>query len=607
MYLFLLLILPLINFSQDTNISDSPSIPIKANINNNSDTAHDYRPGLNFQSTSLDVNNSVNNLIDSAAVTIEFSEVGRAGAIRIDGAATLPMMGLDGFLIRDPSINQGQILLDLLPYDFAQRVDIYKQNLVPFGVTAGSFVDFRIPETHELYTSILSRLSTTANIYTKLQGEIPFKDGTTFWGIVADFGLYDYYYATDGGKGFEFYPNSTYNRTSVISKTSWKGLEFLLSHTYTDGFSESPSPETPICQLTRNNLITGLRYNHNLYTLMANYTFYNQMASSPSRTNDYMNHQFNIQTGLKGNSEHLTYQVLGGYEFNNVEDGIRATHSNYQSVPLVGEHFFKIITELGISIFKEADKKPYNINISLALNQIISLIGKYTPIPTLNIGFRHQNGFYTSAHVSRVYVLPDVTSAYGFGGEIPLLAPNLVPKDGIKTGGEIGYNYLFGRIFANASYAWLDDSFRLSEDNLTMINTDNVTAISVEIGTEFKHIIKDYMLGINTAIAWNKEIDAEGDSPTPIPIWKWVSKFYINSIDQTWNVALSYRLNADTPNTAGFIDKTVRHYVDIHMQYKLLIFNILNLANQSYRPIPENIFSPYNPGIRAELGINYKF
>ncbi|MGL4677362.1 MAG: hypothetical protein ACRCWI_06815 [Brevinema sp.] len=601
MLFFLLFFLPFTIWSQDTN-----AIPITSNISRTNYTSQEYRPGLNFQSTSITPNSSSANLINSSSISIEYPEVGRIGAIRLDGAVTPPIMAIDGFLIKDPSIQQGQILLDLLPHDFSKRVDIYKQNLVPFGINAGSLIDFRLPINFEQSTCISLQAGTTGNLYAKIQGEIPFKDGTTFFGVLGDFGFKDYYYSINGGKDFEIYPNSTFNRSSALLKTIWKNLEFLIAHTYTDGFSETGS--FALDTLTRNNLITGIRYNAEKIIFSANYTFYNQLVQNEFYTNDYLNHQFNIQTGIKDQINNYYYQVLLGYEINNVEDGARASHKNYLGVPPYGEHFFNLVTEFGFSLYREEDNPTLNFDLHFALNQILSLTGLYTPIPILTMGIRHQNGVYASIYVSRIYVLPDITTAYGFGTPEPSTNRTILPKDGVRSGLELGFNRLFGRFYTSFSYSWLDKGFRLAEDNLTLVNSDNVTALSAEIGMELKTIHQANIYKMYTSFSWNYEKDDRKIFSSVIPVWKWITILSAGGIDDnTWLTALSYRFTVCTPSGIGLVDKKPRHYLDLNLRYKFLVINILNLANQSYRAIPNNPYSPYNPGIRAEFGIEYKF
>ena len=603
-YLFFIFLLsfPTFIIAQEENSSDI--IPVESTVFQNT-VAKSYRPGLNFQSSSVNNNNTRATLIDSPSVSIESSAVGRIGAIRINGATTPPILGIDGFMIKDPSINQGQFILDLLPYDFAQRVDIYKQNLVPLGINAGSFIDFRIPITFENYATIFVKTSTTANLYTKIQGERIFKDGSTFFGFVSDVGLKDYYFATDKGANFETYPYSIYKRFSFISKTVWKNLEFLLANTYTDSFGETADPAYKTCQIKRNNLITGIRYQKDIFFIVANYTFYNQFITTDVFTNDYLNHQLNVQTGISDQIDKYNYQILLAYEFNQLNDGKRASAKNYKGIPKYGNHFLHIITEFGVSIFKENTNPTINMDFNLSLNQIVSQ-NSYTPVPLLTIGLRHRNGVYASTHISRVYVLPDFSTAYGFGTPNPLPNPLVKPKDGVRTGVEIGINKANWRVFANLSYSWLDRSFRLTKEN-TVVNSDNVTAISTEISSEYKIFINTNVIEINTGLAWTEEKDIRGFAPTPTPTWQWMSKIIGRNMDNTWHTTLTYKLVSDVPNGSGFVDKVPRHYLDLNIKYKILIFNLLNLANQSYRPIPNNIYSPFNPGIRAEFGIEYTF
>ncbi|MGL5956524.1 MAG: hypothetical protein ACRC0X_08005 [Brevinema sp.] len=601
LFIILLLLFPFAVWSQETN-------SITSRISRTNYTSQEYRPGLNFQSTDINPTGSPVNLINSSSVSIEYTEVGRIGAIRLDGAATPPIMAIDGFVVKDPSINQGQMLLDLLPYDFAERVDIYKQNLSPFGINAGSLIDFRLPINFEQSTSLLVQAGTTANLYTKIQGEIPFKDGTTFFGVLGDFGFKDYYYGINGGKDFDIYQNSTFNRTSLISKTIWKNLEFLIAHTYTEGFSESSKIESfPLDTLTRNNLITGIRYSINKIVFSANYTFYNQLVQNDSYTNDYLNHQFNAQVSVKDRINRYYYQVSLGYEINNTEDGVRASHKNYLGVPKYGEHFFNLATEFGFSLYKEEDNPTLNFDLHLALNQILSVTGLYTPIPMLTMGIRHKNGVYFSTYISRIYILPDLTTAYGFGNPEPSNGRTILPKDGLRSGVELGFNQIFGRFYTGFSYSWLDKGFRLAEDNLTLINSDNVTAFSAEIGMELKTILQANIYRMSTSLSWNDEKDDKQNFSSIIPIWKWITVLSVGGIDDSWLTSLSYRLTACTPNGRKLIDKNLRHYLDLYIRYRWFIVNILNLANQSYRSIPNNPYSPYNPGIRAEFGIEYKF
>ncbi len=573
-----------------------------------SDTSQEYRPGLNFQTVGLDTHASLANLLGSANISTELTEVGRAGAIKT--AETTPILGIDGFVIKDPSIQNGQMKLELLPYDFACRVDLYKQNLVPFGVNAGSFIDFRIPITRSRYTSILAKASTDANVYSKIQSEQPFQDGSTFFGVVLDYGFKDYNYATDDGSA-QYY-DSKYKRTSLISKTTWKDLDFLLSHTYVEGANEPGLEDTTTCLLEKNSLITGVRYNKGIFTASANYTFYNMYVegdeyicewdeawSSPAYTNDYHIHQLNAQFGVRDKIDIYTYSVIAGYEFNYTHDGNRATSSNYTDVPQHGEHFLNLASEFGVILVENAQLR---FDLDLALNQIIYTTGKYVPVPNLSLGLRHQSGFYSSAYVSRVYVNPDLTSLYGAWG----VSPDLQAKDGVRTGLEFGINKSLYRFYANASYSWLEKDFRLN--GIVLENADAVHVISTEIGTEYNHIIGDDLKhSLHTAVAWNRSEDQNGVATSTMPMYKWIKSYSISDMNETWKVRLSYQLVTKVPDTSGNVDNTVRHYVDLHLSYDMFFINILNLANQSYRTIPFNDYSPYNSGIKAEFGIQYKF
>ncbi|MGL4367625.1 MAG: hypothetical protein ACRCTQ_05035 [Brevinemataceae bacterium] len=608
MFLLLIVILSFHTAVVYTQENTNDAIPLGATIDAEKEIAQNYRPGLSFDSSPVSTSLSLKNLLQSSTIKTETSMVGRHGAIRIDGAASLPLLGIDGFVIKDPSINQGQIKVELLPFDFSERADIYKQNLVPYGISAGSFIDFRIPLHYKDSFSIQMKGGTVGSFYSKLQGEKTFSNGSTLLGIVTDNLFKDYYYAVNGGKNFDFYPHSTYQRYAVLSKTRWKNLEFLIANTYTKSFGETGDLNYEVMDLTRNNFISGIKYHHQDWFFQANYTFYNHFIEYNSGvTNEYNAHNVNVYTGIQKQSGRFRYQVLGGYQLQTVEDGMRANSSNYLSSPPFGEQYFNLQGDVTIDLVNPKANKNYNVEMNIALNQILSIYGKYVPVPNLSFGFRHRNGLYGSIYVNRIYLVPDFSTAYGFGlqnGEIP---PYLDPKDGIRTGTEFGWNGFMSRVFARFSYAWLDKSFKLSENN-TVINNENIRNYSAEIGTSYKSFYQNNIIEISGSASFNYEVDEQNNWASLIPIWKLVTVLSAYNAENTWQTTLIYRFEYLVPNTSpGYLDKKPRHYLDMHIKYKWFFLNILNIANQSYRPIPENTYSPYNPGIRAEVGFEYKF
>ncbi len=335
-----------------------------------------------------------------------------------------------------------------------------------------------------------------------------------------------------------------------------------------------------------------MRYSGDRLLFSANYTFYNQLPHTEISTNDYLNHNLVVNTGVQDKVGGFSYSVIFGYEFNDIQDGQRAAYSNYQSIPENGEHFVNLMTEFGFELLK--DHRDLALDLNISLNQILAVNGlSYTPVPIASLGLRHRNGFYMSLHASRAYVLPDMTTAYGFGLSEPSIDPLVLPKDGLRTGFEIGVNRMMSRFYANATYSWLDKGFMLAEDSLSVVNSENVIAVSAELGAELKHIVNGTVLKAHTAFAFNYEIDARGLSPSTIPMYKWTTSLSAGAMNGDWDLALNYRLSSWIPNSYGCIDKTIRHYLDLHFRYKIFVFNVLNLANQSYRPIPNNPYSPY--------------
>jgi len=577
-----------------------------------------YRPGLNFETSSLNEHSSRQNFINSPSIRIESGNTGRFGNIRVDGAVTKPMLGIDGFIVRDVSINEGQILLDMLPYDFAEKVDIYKQNLTPFGINAGSFIDFQIPVKNFDYVKIYLQGTSIGGFYLKLQGEKRFRDGSSVYGVVGDFGLMDYYYGINSGQGFDFYKGSTYQRASFLSKTIWKNIEFLIANTIYNGFNEGGGKKEPSCKIMRNNLILGMKYKKDIISLKMNYTFLNQYIQPYNKdsisinthklvVNDYLNHHFIATISISDYVDRYYYNIVIGYENRSVHDGQRANISNYKSVPKYGENDFNLVTEFGISLFKESDDPYFNIDFNFSMNQILTSFGYYTPIPSFSIGIRHNKGINFGMHLSRVYIIPDITSAYSFGQVLPNIQvnPKLLPKDGVKTGISISYDDIFWRIYANASYAWLNASFKVTDQSMVE-NVFNVTSISLEIGSEYKYITNNIILIYKIGLGYNFEIDKYGSYINPIPIWKFINSLTIYPIDKVWQIQLLYRLEACIPNKS-YLDTRPRHFLDFNTKYKFFIFNIVNLLNQSYLPQPDNIYYPVNPGIRAELGLQFEF
>lgn len=250
--------------------------------------------------------------------------------------------------------------------------------------------------------------------------------------------------------------------------------------------------------------------------------------------------------------------------------------------------------------------EPAQAEFVFALNQVASTIYGYTPIPSFTLAVRGRNGVYFHGDISRVYLTPDFTTLFGFG--LPSNSPKqpLAPKDGLRTGAEIGYSAALGRVYLQASYSWFEKSFRLINRS-NVINVSKVTGLSAELGGDAKiptgrAALTELALGL----AFNSEIDSYAIRTPLLPLIKFSGSLGWRSVDDIWGVRLYYTLHWNIFD-GSTTELTTRHMLDLHLRWRWFRVSVLNLLNQSYRPDPFNPLSAYVPGIRAEFGIKYEW
>ncbi|MGL5254858.1 MAG: hypothetical protein ACRC9L_07700 [Brevinema sp.] len=574
------------------------SVPLRTEIEWQNVPSIKYRPGIPYKKVPLNQEGRAN-LLPSASVTVESPGTGRLGSTRIDGTGTKATLAVDGFAIMDISINEHQPILDLIPIEFASSADIYQQNLVPIGFPASSLIDFRLGKGVP-YVQLATSVNSFGEWKTRVQGEHHFKNGYTLYGVSGSFLFSDYLYADPEGS-FKAWENSTYQRVGLISKTRVNNWEFLASDTFMRSFDEGGT-----AILTRNNLLTGLRWRDNIGYFSTSYNLNMLQADYASgATNRYFGHYLNVVGGTEGSHGRYRWNAGLGYTLSLLHDAPDAPQKNYLSAPQEGIHAINGVIEGGISVYNPEDNPLINAEFAIALNQIYSTEYGYTAVPSFMLALKHQGGTYINYYISRVYITPDFSTRFGFGLTDVSDQPKLLPKDGIRTDIELGYGASLGRIFTRAGYSWFDTAFKLVERS-NVVNITKVTGWHAELGGEILIPTGSSALTeISSGLAYNIEIDGRGERTPLNPLIKMSSVLGWRGIGNEWGLKVLYTLRWNIASGGGIIDTNLRHFLDITGHWKWFSFGILNILNQSYRPDPENPFSAYTPGISGFIGISY--
>lgn len=245
-----------------------------------------YRPGFDFDSRPVQGDGSFRVLFPSASVQVRSrGTTGQQTSVAVDGG--LPnhtALALDGV----PVIFPQNSVTDpgILPLDFISRTDVYKNNMVPYGIPGTSgLINFRTTpaglDENRLQLYAGSYWNWGGKIETsRSAGPVDFLLGASFVSASNNFPFVDSWNTTNTAR------NSDYMRYSMIGKLEWDGLRISATRTERDGGAGIVSVARQKDILTTAGVRYGSDAGNGLRELQVSYSGWDNTYRDPSYGTD---------------------------------------------------------------------------------------------------------------------------------------------------------------------------------------------------------------------------------------------------------------------------------------------------------------------------------
>lgn len=583
-----ILILTVLAFSQ----VHPANLDLNTAISNQQDgLAIPYRPGVDYDRLKLNDYGSVQSLFPSSSVSIKAQGTpGQLSTVSLDGGpAPHTAIALDGMPIETAQVTPLDI--SILPTEFFQSADIYKNNVGTFGYSGSSgMINFN------LYKPGMS-----AN-------EIQFYGGS---------------YGSFGGK--------------VIVSQSVSELDYLIgasfssasnNFTYTDSWDESRTAVNS--DFTKYSFISkfAVRY------MKLDMTYTSKEAGTgtgSARQNDDL---FTANTGFKkdGFQTELSY-INWMNRYRDTAYSLDDSHLN-QTIGFnlggdMGWDFYRIKPRLNNKLFLVNSTKVGNrsddeiglvlenvflfgpLDLNLTLNQVYRISRGYIPVPALDTTFKVFENIRLIGSVSRCFRYPTFNDLYWPEDSFSRGNAGLKPEDGLawKTGMVVLFYPFYASVTYSESYlydliVWMPDTTGKWAPQNIYRTRSRVFSLSGNLETRFEKLV----LKANASFSLNHSINDDPDSAyyqkrlTYVPLYK--TAFNLNAeFDQWIGFNMLFRQVSERFTTeANSVWLTPYYVMDVKLNLFFAFVSVENIFDAQFQEIQ----GYPQPGRTFRAGIDWK-
>lgn len=556
-----------------------------------------YRPGIDFESLQLNNTGSFQSLMPSSSVVVKANgTAGQVNTVAIDGGfSSHTGVAIEGLPLDFPQ--NSSVDASLIPFEFCERVEIYKNNLSPLGFSSSAgLVNFRLPNPSLGKKQISLFGGSYLNfgikgLYSRAIGDNSFLLGGSF--IYADNN-----YITVNNNITNHNSNLDYTKYSFIA--SIKGQRYKTIFTHTGKFSGTGTKY--MGKARQSDFLSTMDINYNLTTKLQPIKF--NLAYINWR-NYYSN------SAIAVDDTHWNHTIKAGakttFDFQQLK--IRTS--------LVSKSFFVDSTKIGQYFDQQFDLVVDTVltasifEIAAAINNNYRITTGYTPIPSFSLNIKFLQWLHNINNISRVYTSPSFNDLYWQKDAFSVGNPNLVSEDGVKIKSGLVAMVLPFYISASFAYTAMDELIQWKPNSDGLWQPNNIGKIVAYVGNfgiGYKQLFGGILLDGNISFSYNKTLNNDpasfyyGKRIIYVPLYKFSASVLL-SHKKTWKFGVFFRQVSERYTTELNTAWLEPYYLlDITARYRFVFVSVNNILNQQY----EEVEGYPLMGINFKAGVDFE-
>ncbi len=563
-----------------------------------SNLSYDYKvkkDSIQYEKKKVSPFSSVSSKINSAFVqNRSYGGIGQVNTVSIDGGlSSHTRIGWNNLNIEIAQMNSLDI--SLLPLEFADYVEIYRDNLSSDGIYGqGGFVnfvsssfsknasiDFSI-ESYDTYNGkiILNSIANNANNF---KGEV----GFSFISSSNSYPYIDKYGFSNNTQNLDF------KRMAFFSDISLPYGSFSFTHTYKNGgtgisYNNLPRQEDIFDTFSLSTEIFGTFLNLGFVNWENNYELNNSIDKHINKT--------------------FSFEAVNNFAFFDVKNTLK---------PVV--KYFKVDSTKLNSIYGYQIELIYSLDYSLnkfgfdfSLNNVYRKDYDIFLIPRVGISYNIIEGFKIFSSLSRGFLFPSFNDLYWPTDSFSQGNPNLLPEDGLRW--QSGVVLFFQPIYFNTTYteSYIENQILWKPNDSgkwTPGNIGKVFSRVVNFTLKYEDIVWFLRIGSDLSFSYNYTINNNKDSIyyqkriIYVPLYKWAFNSWIMYREEVeFNLgfrSISERFKTED-NTSWL---SAYKLMDLYIRIYFLYFSVENIFDISY----EDIAGYPQKGRIYKAGLKFKF
>ena len=531
-------------------------------------------PGIQYNSHDLyNFYNFSSKVPDSATSIKSYGTPGQLNSASVDGGLSYhTRTGINGTVIENAQIVPMDI--SILPIEFASRVDIYKNNLTPYGIPSTSgFINFDVFSFNRSYIDLSVGSYSTYSARTLFGYEIDdsiLSAGFSYTSASNDFDYIDNLHFIN--KAY----NLDYQKWSLIGQYKCTFFSFYFSHTTKEAG-------------------TGMKYagygrQRDDFNLLS---FRSALFDTPIYI-DYLYWINRFKNQLSSDDTHFNHTLSTKAE--------RKIDFNFliSTISVINKYYAVNSTTIGYKTLDEVhlvlmNKIPLqSLEIGVGADNIYRFDNVYYCVPSISSSLKIFDGLLLSGSISSILNLPSFNDLYWPKQGSAEGNADLKPEDGVKY--QTGILYIIFPFTFTTSYSvsYINNLILWFPHNGGVWKPENIKKIFSRVADfqiKFEEALQDFILKGSFSFSYNYTIDNDPSSQyyskriIYIPLYKTVSYAgigYTKDFDISFFMRSCSERFVTEENTAWL---TAYFVFDIAIRLYIFQFSVENVFDTQYQEI----------------------
>ncbi|MGC8764327.1 MAG: TonB-dependent receptor domain-containing protein [Brevinematia bacterium] len=550
-------------------------------------------PSIQYEKKKLSGFSSVGSKVNSAFLyPRSYGSIGQVNTISIDGGlSSHTRIGWDGLNIEIPQMSS--IDVSLLPLEFAESVEIYRENLTPYGVYGqAGFLNF-LPHSStkngliDIFTQSYDTYGGKLLLHS-INNDMKGDMGFSLISSSNNFHYLDRYGLTNTAENLDFI------RYSLFSKFYFPLVSFSVAHTYRD----SGTGRTYNLSPRQKDIFTVLKFDSEIFDTYFKAGVINWDNIYTTRSDDsdlHNNRTFSIE----------------------LEKNLEIFALKNQFKPSL-KYFTVKSTKIGEKTLWHSDLSYtgkyslWKLDFAFSSDLIYREGYDFYIVPGGSLSFNAFDSVKFYGSISRGLLFPSFNDLYWPSDSFATGNSNLVPEDGIRWQG--GVVWLFFPLYFNLCYteSYIDNQILWQPSAGGIWQPQNIGKVFARVFNfigRYEDVIFDFKTTAEISFSYNYSINNDSNSIyyhkriMYVPLYKWGASFSVE-YREIFKLALGYRylserfINEENSlwlKPYGLMDIELGLYV-----FYLAVENLFDVGYQDVNGYPQ-MGRSFKGGLRIEF------